>query len=159
MSELDYLREACRYAVEHSEDPRTQNAAVLVSGKRVIYAANKRPPGVASDSARGEPPLKYRFIEHAERAVIYKAAASGVSTAGGTLYCPWFACADCARAIIMAGISEVVGLASVCSAAPDRWREELIHGFAMLSEAGVSQRWVAEELGVTITFDGRAIRC
>jgi hypothetical protein len=37
------------------------------------------------------------------------AAGRGVSTHGATLYGPWFACRECARATIFGGIKEVVG--------------------------------------------------
>jgi dCMP deaminase len=159
MNELDYLREACRYAAANSGDERTQNAAVLVVGKKTVYAANHFPPGIARDAMRMSPPHKYHFIEHAERAAIYKAAASGVPTAGAVMYCPWFACTDCARAIILAGIREVVGLASVYNATPPRWAENVFIASSMLSEAGVGQRWLAGEVGVTIKYDGRDFRC
>jgi dCMP deaminase len=159
MSELDYLREACRYAAENSGDDRTQNAAVIVVGRRTVYAANAFPPGVRQDGVRTGPPFKYQFVEHAERAAIYKAAASGVATAGATMYCPWFACTDCARAIILAGIKEVVGLASVYNATPPRWSENIFLASTMLSEAGVAQRWMAGVVGVTIKFDGRDFLC
>ena len=159
MTELDYLREACRYASGFSDDPRTQNGAVLVSGKRMVYATNRIPPGVAHESHRLEPPLKYSFIEHAERGAIYAAAAAGVPTAGAILYCPWFACVDCARAIILAGIKEVVGLAVSRNATPQRWADNVNLAEAILREAGVGQRWLAGEVGVTMIFDGRAMRC
>lgn len=159
MNEIDYLREACRYAAANSGDPHTQNAAVLVGGRMAIYAANAVPTGVGRDGVRMTAPFKYRFIEHAERAVIYKAAATGVPTAGSTMYCPWFACTDCARAIILAGIKEVVGLASVYNATPPRWSENVFQASTMLSEARVSQRWLACDVGVTIKFDGRDFRC
>jgi dCMP deaminase len=94
MTEIDYLREACRYATQHSHDPETQNGAVLVTSRQTIYAANCIPPGVARPEHRLSRPFKYDFIEHAERAAIYKAAATGAATAGATLYCPWFACTD-----------------------------------------------------------------
>lgn len=159
MSELDYLREACRYAAANSGDDHTQNAAVLVVGKRTIYAANGFPPGVLRDGVRASAPYKYQFVEHAERAVIYKAAATGVPTAGGVMYCPWFACTDCARAIILAGVREVVGLASVYNATPPRWSENIFLASTMLSEAGIGQRWLAGDVGATIKFDGRDFRC
>lgn len=159
MTEIDYLREACRYAASHSGDASTQNAAVLVSGKRLVYAANDFPPGVRRDAHRELSPFKYEFIEHAERHAIYKAAACGIPTAGSVLYCPWFACTSCARAIIFAGVKEVVGLASVHNATPPRWSDSVFLASTMLSEAGVSQRWMAGEVGVTIKFDGRDFRC
>lgn len=159
MSELDYLREACRYAVEWSDDPRTQNGAVLVSGRRMVYAANRIPPRLAHESYRLETPLKYSFLEHAERGAIYAAAAAGVPTAGAILYCPWFACVDCARAIILAGIKEVVGLACSRNATPQRWADNVTLAEAILCEAGVGQRWLAGEVGVEMLFDGRIMQC
>ena len=109
---------------------------------------------------RLERPTKYSFMEHAERGVIYAAAAAGVPTAGATLYCPWFSCADCARAIICAGIKEVVGLSLLMDdEATKRWAESVEKGLSMLTEAGVGQRWLTVELGVTMLRDGRYIRC
>jgi dCMP deaminase len=104
-------------------------------------------------------PFKYDFVEHAERAVIYKAAARGIPAAGGTLYCPWFACTDCARAIVMAGISEVVGLISLRNATPARWLLNVELAEKILAEACVSQRLLADTVGVTIRFDGRDFQC
>ena len=159
MNELDHLREACRYAVEHSHDPDTQNGAVLVTSRQTIYAANCVPPGVARPEHRLVRPFKYDFVEHAERAVIYKAAATGTPTAGATLFCPWFACADCARAIVSAGIKEVVGLIALRNATPGRWLLKVETAERMLKEAGVGQRLLADTVGVTIRFDGRDFQC
>jgi len=159
MNELDYLREACRYAVQHSHDQETQNGAVLVTSRQTIYAANCVPPGVARHEHRLSRPFKYDFVEHAERSVIYKAAATGIPTAGGILYCPWFACTDCARAIVMAGISEVVGLISLRNATPARWLLKVELAEKILAEACVSQRLLADTVGVTIRFDGRDFSC
>jgi dCMP deaminase len=159
MTELDYLREACRYATQHSGDGNTQNAAILVTPRRTVYAANAFPTGIARYDSRLSPPNKYFYTEHAERAVIYKAAAAGVPTAGGVLYCPWFACTDCARAIVMAGIKEVVGLICLRCATPARWADNVELASKILTEAGVSQRLMAGKLGVTIRFDGRDFSC
>jgi dCMP deaminase len=159
MNELDYLREACRYAAEHSHDHDTQNGAVLVTGRQIIYAANCVPAGVARHEHRLARPFKYDFIEHAERAAIHKAAAVGSATAGATLYCPWFACTDCARAIISAGVKEVVGLISLRNATPARWLLNVELAEKMLEEACVSQRLLAGSVGVTIRFDGRDFPC
>jgi dCMP deaminase len=159
MNELDYLREACRYAAQHSHDPETQNGAVLVTNRLTLYAANCVPKAVALQEHRLARPFKYDFIEHAERAVIYKAAAAGAATAGGVLYCPWFACTDCARAIVSAGIKEVVGLIALRNATPARWLMKVELAEKMLEEAGVSQRLLADTVGVTIRFDGRDFSC
>ena len=159
MTDIEYLREACRYAVQHSHDPETQNGAVLVTSRQVIYAANCVPTGVARPDHRLARPFKYDFVEHAERAAIYKAAAAGAATAGSKLFCPWFACTDCARAIVAAGIREVVGLIALRNATPARWLLKVELAEKMLEEAGVSQRLLAHQVGVTIRFDGREFPC
>lgn len=159
MTEIDYLREACRYATQHSHDPETQNGAVLVTSRQTIYAANCIPPGVARPEHRLSRPFKYDFIEHAERAAIYKAAATGAATAGATLYCPWFACTDCARAIVSAGIKDVVGLIALRNATPARWLLRVEMAERMLEDACVSQRLLADKVGITIRFDGRDFSC
>jgi len=159
MTEIDYLREACRYAVQHSHDPETQNGAVLVTGRQTIYAANCVPTGVVRHEHRLARPFKYDFVEHAERAAIYKAAAAGAATAGAKLFCPWFACTDCARAIVSAGIREVVGLISLRNATPARWLLNVELAEKILAEACVSQRLLADTVGVTIRFDGRDFSC
>jgi len=150
MTDHEYLREALRYAKGNSHD-RTQVGAVLVSGKRAVYAANRR----AVDVVAG----KSEIIEHAERAAIYKAAACGVPTAGAVMYAPWFSCTDCARGIILAGVRQVVGLVRLREATPERWRHNLDTADRMLMAAGVGLRWVNDSVGVTIIFDGRAMEC
>lgn len=153
MTELDLLREALRHAAAASHDERTQVGAVLATRSRLVYAANQIPPGLrlAGD--------KYAVMEHAERGAIYKAAACGVPTAGAKLYAPWFACRDCARAIILAGITEVVGLSSLAVATPERWRQEIAEAVAMLQDAGVGTRWLSGTAGVTILFNGKLLEC
>lgn len=160
MTDLDYLRVAFQTGVVNSDDPHTQNGAVLVPRHDgAVQAANRVPRELARTPARLERPAKYQFMEHAERRVIYTAARSGVETLDATLYCVWFACPDCARAIIQAGIREVVGHVLPRSRTPARWIDQVVAGEAMLREAGVGMRWLAGRVGVTITFDGEMLEC
>jgi dCMP deaminase len=152
MNETDYLREALRYARAVSSDTNTQVGAVLVAGKRLVYGVNRA-------ACRIDGVSKYQITEHAERAAIYKAAATGIPLAGATMYAPWFACTDCARGIVLAGIREVVGLVSLRQATPQRWVENLELADEMLSRGGVNTRWLNETVGVTIRFDGREFPC
>lgn len=157
---VDWLRTAARYA-QDSDDPHTQNGAVLVPRSANCYvavSANRFPKGVGRTPDRLARPEKYRYIEHAERGAVYAAARIGTPTDGGTLYCPWFACADCARAIICSGVREVVGHVLPRSLTPDRWLDDIALAESMLTEAGVSMRWLAEPLGVKIMFDGEEIQ-
>lgn len=158
-TELDILRLVAKEAATRSMDPRTQNAAALVRPDDImVVAANAIPTGVVRSPGRLEPPAKYDYIEHAERAAIYKAASFGWTTGGSTLYALWFACPDCARAIISAGVYEVVGLAKARSLTPDRWLDAVETGEQMLREAGVGMRWLADPLGVSIRFNGKEVQ-
>jgi len=132
-------------AAAASPDPSTQNAALLVRRQTIAGETyqwpvvgpevNAFPWGVTESVERWERPFKYRFVEHAERAAIYSAARGGAYTVGSTMVCPWAACADCARAIIGAGIVEVVTLHREVH---ERWDLSIGTGDAMLAEAGVT---------------------
>ncbi|NDD52628.1 CMP deaminase [bacterium] len=151
------LAEACRHAALHSTDPQTQNGALLVSRMgEIVMAANTMPP-IELKPERFERPLKYFYIEHAERNVIYEAAKAGVSTDGATLYCPWFACADCARAIIQAGIKRVVGHVVPWLETPDRWKDSVKAADEMLDEAKIIRSYLDDELGVSFRFNGELL--
>lgn len=152
MTDLDYLRYAAKVAATQSHDNRTQNGAVLAARNAVVWAANRFPKGVEQVL---ETPQKYAAMEHAERAAIYAAAKCGWKTNGATMYALWFACPDCARAIINAGVAEVIGHIAPRQQTPDRWMEQVLAGEKMLRDAGVAMRWLAEPLGVSILFDGR----
>lgn len=150
-----YLKMAYQVATQ-SPDPSTQNGAVIVSTTGVVVSAcNKFPTRVKSTPERLERPLKYEFIEHAERGAVYEAARLGVSAQGGTMYVPWFACSDCARAIICAGISRVVGHKKMADGTPERWKESIKNALIMLEESGVQTELYDGDIGgVTTLFNG-----
>jgi dCMP deaminase len=56
-------------------------------------------------------PEKYQWVEHAERNAVFNAARKGVRLEGGIAYLNWepIPCSDCTRALIQAGIVEIVG--------------------------------------------------
>jgi dCMP deaminase len=154
--ECDLLRNAYRIADIYSDDPHTKNGAVLVNrhGEVIGSGANSLPIGVETRDRLARP-KKYSFIEHAERNAIFAACRQGECTAGGTLYCPWFACADCARAIIQAGIRLVIGHKQMFDRADGRWCESIAYGNEMLREAAVETRLYDGKIGgVTNLFNG-----
>lgn len=162
-TDRDYLQSALNLARRESHDPNTQTGAILLVGGSRYEAANRIPDSLLReefDSSLVQPPRKCAYIEHAERAVIYEAA-KGVhgeeDFRDGVLYAPWFACPDCARAIVSVGIREVVGLASLQALTPRRWIDAVETGQRILSRGGVSQRWICGEVGAKIRFDGREV--
>lgn len=157
-TDLEYLRLAYQYAAVWSDDPDTQNGAVIVPvNGGVVSGANRLPFGVSETPERLLRPQKYLWMEHAERDAIYAAAAAGVCTQGAKLYCPWFACPDCARAIIQAGIAEVIGHERPFSLTPARWVEPIETARQMLDEADVKMTVIGGDTGIAIKFDGKTV--
>ncbi len=147
-----------------SLDESVQNGAVLVhNGSDIICTGtNNFPPNVERTHERLARPAKYLYTEHAERAAIYRAARFGVSIEGAILVCPWFACADCARAIVLAGISHVIGHKQIAERSHDSfsWQEAIKHGYAILDEGGVTYELVdcVLDLPFELRFDGKLWR-
>lgn len=151
------LKEACRCAAELSTDPQTQNGAVLMTVMGELVLAANTFPAITTKAERLVRPLKYSYIEHAERNVIYSAARRGISTDHATLYCPWFACTDCARAIIQAGIKRVVGHQTPRDLSPERWHESMRIADEMLAEADIKITLLDAKLDVAFLFDGNLL--
>lgn len=154
-----YLKAAYSLAMG-SPDPSTQNGAVIVSewGGMVGGAANTFPAGVKQTEERLVRPLKYSFVEHAERGAIFDTAKRYGTMRGTTMYCPWYACSDCARAIIGVGIREVIGHKAMFDKPDERWRESIKIAFEMFDEAGVKYTYVDGQIGeptLQLKFDGQ----
>lgn len=154
-TDKEYLVMAYNVATS-SPDPSTQNGAVIpycltdemgVSMKeRFISACNTFPEGVQNTPERLVRPLKYNFIEHAERGAILAAAKEGIPLSGLTMYVPWAACSDCARAIICSGIRRLVLHKDMMDRTPDHWKESIKHAFEMFSEAEIAIEYVEGKL-------------
>lgn len=153
--DIHRLKEAYGEA-KFSPDLSTQLGAVLyATDGRVAAGCNTLPRGVKAHPERLERPAKYVFTEHAERSAILKAAKYGIRTEGATLYCPWFSCAECSRAIICAGITRVVGHKEMFDGTPERWAESIANGWTMMQEAGIQLDLITAKLDVEpIRFHG-----
>jgi dCMP deaminase len=149
-TELDFLRKAYINARDFSVDPSTQTGAVLVPKNRpnlCAFGANRFPPGVKVTEERlKDRDLKLFFIQHAERDCILRAALNGWGTYESTLFAPWFACSDCAKAIIIAGIKRVVGHVSIMEKTPQRWMRTIKEADVMLDEAGIERVYLEGDL-------------
>ena len=131
------------FVSQWSKDRSRKTCAVVVNDRNTLLTLgwNGFPRGVRDKvNARHTRPDKYLWTEHAERNAIYNAAAEGIRLRGATMYLPWYPCADCARAIIQAGIVELVAVE------PD-WNDEtyalsFLTTRKMLEEARIIVRWV-----------------
>jgi len=82
---------------------------IYKDGEILSEAANGFPSTIAPHNLQIEPysPLRYDFIEHAERRAIFLALKANKSLESATLYCTRSPCSECARAIVEVGIANV----------------------------------------------------
>lgn len=160
MTDIEYLREAYKIAAWLSQDKHTQTGAIIVdsAGLIIAHGANHFPDGVQSSPERLERPTKYSWLEHAERNAIFHAVRRGICTAGMTMYAPWFACHDCGRAIIQAGITRIVGHDFEIFKTASHWHKSTEIADQMFREAGIDFKRIDAKIGeVKILFDGKIV--
>ena len=122
-------------AAKRSKDPNTQVGACIVDENNVIISTgyNGFPIGCSDDEfpwdREGEI-TKYPFVVHAELNAVLNA--SGKSMRGAKIYVALFPCNECAKAIIQAGIKEVVYLSDKYADTPGTQASKM-----MLKAAGV----------------------
>lgn len=156
------LLDTYKYSNLRSPDPSTKNGSVIISdtGKTLVYGVNEFPDGVVETQDRlTNKAIKYRLIVHAENGAIFNAARNGKSTRGATLYCPFYACSECAKAIIQGGIVRVVGHAQLMAKAAGHtvWVQSIIDAWNTLHEAGIECSLYDGEVGITTRFNGQDI--
>lgn len=135
----------CLLIASWSEERGRKVGAVIVGDGNVIVATgfNGLPRGISShDEVRHnrETREKYLWFEHAERNAIYNAARIGGRLAGCRIYVNIFPCADCARAIIQSGLSELITTYPDDSEAV--FFESMRVASALLEESGVIVKYV-----------------
>lgn len=94
-----------------SIDPSSKFGCVAVDDKHGILSTgyNGPPRGVDDDKLPlWNRPIKYTFMEHAERNCIYNAARRGISLEDCTFYINGIPCKDCLRAMYQVGAKKIV---------------------------------------------------
>ncbi len=149
---IDYrhlLRQAYLVA-QGSPDTSTKNGALLVASDGRVIASGYNSFTDETQVCRPwnyERPRKYKVMEHAERAIIYRAARQGLTTRGLTLVCPWASCPDCARGIVLAGITLVVSHKQAWDRTPPRWYDETLLGREILQGGNVEFQMFDGKIG------------
>lgn len=140
------MMQVAKLAASWSKDRSIGVGCVIASPDHAMLSSgfNGFPRGVNDDvEERHQRPAKYKFTEHAERNAIYNAARHGIKLEGGTIYIPWYPCADCARAIVQSGIKTMV--AGTPNFDDPRWGEDFKAAEIMLVEGGVTHELWGEE--------------
>jgi dCMP deaminase len=138
----------CDMIASWSEDTSRKVGSVVVGQSNEVRSTgyNGFPRGVDSSLAERlerEAGEKYLWFEHAERNAIFNAAGSGATTTGCRMYVNSFPCADCARAIIQSGISQLNTFAF--DPKDKKFGRHFIVANEMLDEAGVEVRIFARD--------------
>jgi len=138
----EYFMGVARLAAMRSKDPNTQVGACIVdSEKRILSTGyNGFPSGCSDDDYPWEREgnfgdTKYPYVVHAELNAILNAR--GKNLTGSTIYVDLFPCNECAKAIIQAGIKEVVYLSDKYATT-----EGTIASKKMLNSAGIKLRQI-----------------
>lgn len=133
----EYFMGVALLAAERSKDPNTQVGACIVDDQNRILSTgyNGFPQGCSDDEfpwsrdgAEGE--TKYQFVVHAELNAILNSRGKNLS--GSKLYVGLFPCNECAKAIIQAGVSEVIYLSDKYATTPSTLASK-----RMLNAAGI----------------------
>ena len=137
-----YFMGVALLAAMRSKDPNTQVGACIVDGANHILSTgyNGFPNGCSDDEfpwGREGTMLesKYPFVVHAELNAILNAR--GKDLTGSRIYVALFPCNECAKAIIQAGISEVIYLSDKYAAT-----DATLASKRMLRSAGVKLKQV-----------------
>lgn len=126
---------------QFSRDPHTRVGCALTndSGNILLMGYNDYPENMLIiPQERKERPEKYKWIEHAERNVLFTAARLGISTSGLTMHQNLCPCTECARAIVHSGLKRVVThRPDLDNEAVQRWHEDMKRSLEMFSETNV----------------------
>jgi dCMP deaminase len=146
------FRLALRVAIE-SPDPSTQTGAVILdlnSNELLSEGCNEFPGGVRYSDQRLERPLKYEFIEHAERNAIFSLLRNRHEIPHD---------ADL-RAIIQSGIRKLYTHGFYMSEDHANWDDSIKVAFEMFTEAGV-QVFIRDdqvmEPGESLRYNGQPV--
>jgi dCMP deaminase len=142
----EYYLDICKAVAARSKDPNTHVGCIIAGPAHEIRSTgyNSFPRGIRDDvPERLERPTKYLWMEHAERNAICNAARVGTPLEGCTLYVEIMPCMDCGRAVVQAGIIEVVVSSSrMQEYSSDYYNEHFRVVEVLFQEAGIKVRRV-----------------
>ena len=147
----EYFMGIAMLAAKRSKDPNTQVGACIVSQDNIIIPTgyNGMPKGCSDDEypwERDGEQTKYPYVVHAELNAVLNA--NGRDLRGSKLYVALFPCNECAKAIIQAGIAEIVYLSDKYNGT-----EMNLASKRMLDAAGVRYHQLPTELRkITLDF-------
>ena len=139
-----YFKLAQYFAETFSKDNSTKVGAIFLAPKTLQILStgyNGMPRGFdESLDKRWERPLKYLYVEHAERNAIYNACRNGTSLDGSICFVTMFPCSDCMRGLIQSGVKIIVTKEPNIEC--DRWGSHFKASLEMANECGIQLIYV-----------------
>ena len=150
----EYFMGVALLSAQRSKDPGTQVGACIVSKQNKIVGAgyNGMPIGCNDDEFPWDRTgdfldTKYPYVCHAELNAILNNI--GMDLHGCRIYTALFPCNECSKAIIQAGITEVIYLSDKYATS-----DSSVASKAMLDKAGVTYRKVEVKIrDIVLSFD------
>lgn len=93
-----------------SPDEETKVGAIMLSSENRIIASsfNGFLRGADDSDLPKKRPLKYEFMQHAERNMLYNCSYEGIRTKNTTVICTLSPCLECLRAMYQSGVKTVI---------------------------------------------------
>ena len=107
----DYFMKMADLVASKSKDRSGKCGCVVVGNGNTVLSTgyNGFPRGVNDDDeALHQRPTKYIWTSHDAQNAVFNAARNGIKLLGSRLYTNAHPCHDCARAVLQAGIIEVI---------------------------------------------------
>lgn len=150
----EYFMGVALLSGKRSKDPSTQVGACIVNALNKIVGVgyNGLPIGCSDDEFPWQQQgdfldTKYPYICHAELNAILNNI--GISLQGCKIYTALFPCNECTKAIIQAGITEVIYLSDKYGT-----KDQFIASRILLEKAGVGIRKVKTQVSdISLSFD------
>jgi len=146
----EYFMGVALLSAKRSKDPGTQVGACIVNARNKIVGAgyNGLPAGCDDDEFPWDKTgdflrTKYPYVCHAELNAILNNI--GMDLQGCRIYTALFPCNECSKAIIQAGITEVIYLSDKYAGT-----DIFIASKTMLDKAGVSHRKVEPSISTIV---------
>ena len=154
----EYFMGVALLSAMRSKDPSTQVGACIVNADNRIVSVgyNGFPRGCSDEefpwdrSADNQNDTKYPFVCHAELNAILNS--NGIGIKGARIYVALFPCNECAKAIIQAGITEVIYISDKYAKTDNNKASR-----RMLESAGVKLTKFTSDKKIEFDFDAEKV--
>lgn len=136
----DRFYELAKTVATWSKDTNRQVGCVFVNEDNIVLSLgyNGFPRNTDDDNypERYEKPVKYDWTEHAETNAIFNATRMGIKLKGSSVYCTFFPCHSCTRALIQIGVKNIY--APKPDVTHEKWGPSWKISLEMLNETNIS---------------------